>query len=423
MSDAPDIATQSGPEIVTFGCRLNTYESEVMRNHVRSAGLDDVVIVNTCAVTSEAERQARQTIRKLRRERPDARIVVTGCAAQIDPQRFAAMPEVDQVLGNQEKLQPESWGLPPAEKVLVNDIMSVKETAGHLIGGFEDRARAFVQVQQGCDHRCTFCIIPYGRGPSRSVPIGGIVEQVQALVKAGYNEVVLSGVDITSYGPDLPGSPSLGQMVRRLLACVPELPRLRLSSLDCIEMDDDLWRLIENEPRLMPHLHLSLQAGDDMVLKRMKRRHGRADAVAFCERVRSIRPDVVFGADFIAGFPTETEEMFGNTLRLVEECGLTWLHVFPYSPRPGTPAARMPQVDGGVRKERAARLRAAGEAAEARTLAGLVGRTATVLVEKDDLGRTEHFAATRLGRPFPPGSLVPAAITGIANGVLTGTPL
>jgi threonylcarbamoyladenosine tRNA methylthiotransferase MtaB len=423
MSDSADSTTQTGPEIVTFGCRLNTYESEVMRNHVRNAGLDDVVIVNTCAVTSEAERQARQTIRKLRRERPDARIVVTGCAAQIDPQRFAAMPEVDQVLGNQEKLQPESWGLPPAEKVLVNDIMSVKETAGHLIGGFEDRARAFVQVQQGCDHRCTFCIIPYGRGPSRSVPIGGIVEQVQALVKAGYNEVVLSGVDITSYGPDLPGSPSLGQMVRRLLALVPELPRLRLSSIDCIEMDDDLWRLIENEARLMPHLHLSLQAGDDMVLKRMKRRHGRADAVAFCERVRSIRPDVVFGADFIAGFPTETEEMFANTLRMVEDCGLTWLHVFPYSPRPGTPAARMPQVDGAVRKERAARLRAVGEAAEARTLASLVGRTATVLVEKEDLGRTEHFAAIRLGQPFPPGSLVPVAITGIENGVLTGTPL
>ncbi|NUB28581.1 tRNA (N(6)-L-threonylcarbamoyladenosine(37)-C(2))-methylthiotransferase MtaB, partial [Azospirillum brasilense] len=324
------------PEIVTFGCRLNTYESEVMRTHARNAGLGDVVIVNTCAVTSEAERQARQTIRKLRRERPNARIVVTGCAAQIDPQRYGAMPEVDQVLGNQEKLQPESWGLAPAEKVLVNDIMSVKETAGHLIGGFEDRARAFVQVQQGCDHRCTFCIIPYGRGPSRSVPIGAVVEQVQALVKAGYNEVVLSGVDITSFGPDLPGTPTLGQMVRRLLALVPELPRLRLSSLDCIEIDDDLWRLIETEPRLMPHLHLSLQAGDDMILKRMKRRHSRADAIAFCERVRALRPDMVFGADFIAGFPTETDEMFENTMRLVEECGLTWLHVFPYSPRPGT---------------------------------------------------------------------------------------
>ncbi|MBP2293147.1 tRNA (N(6)-L-threonylcarbamoyladenosine(37)-C(2))-methylthiotransferase MtaB [Azospirillum rugosum] len=409
------------PEIVTFGCRLNTYESEVMRTHARNAGLGDVVIVNTCAVTSEAERQARQTIRKLRRERPDARIVVTGCAAQIDPQRYGAMPEVDQVLGNQEKLQPESWGLPPAEKVLVNDIMSVKETASHLVGGFEDRARAFIQVQQGCDHRCTFCIIPYGRGPSRSVPIGAVVEQVQALVKAGYNEVVLSGVDITSFGPDLPGTPTLGQMVRRLLALVPDLPRLRLSSLDCIEIDDDLWRLIENEPRLMPHLHLSLQAGDDMILKRMKRRHSRADAIAFCEKVRSLRPDIAFGADFIAGFPTETEEMFENTLRLVEECGLTWLHVFPYSPRPGTPAARMPQVDGGVRKERAARLRAAGAEAEARTLAALVGHEVSVLVEKEDLGRTEHFAEIRLGTPLPAGSIQRAVVTGVRDGKLTGT--
>ena len=411
------------PEIVTFGCRLNTYESEVMRTHARNAGLEDVVIVNTCAVTSEAERQARQTIRKLRRERPNARIVVTGCAAQIDPQRYGAMPEVDQVLGNQEKLQPESWGLAPAEKVLVNDIMSVKETAGHLIGGFEDRARAFVQVQQGCDHRCTFCIIPYGRGPSRSVPIGAVVEQVQALVKAGYNEVVLSGVDITSFGPDLPGTPTLGQMVRRLLALVPDLPRLRLSSLDCIEIDDDLWRLIETEPRLMPHLHLSLQAGDDMILKRMKRRHSRADAIAFCKRVRALRPDMVFGADFIAGFPTETDEMFENTLRLVEECGLTWLHVFPYSPRPGTPAARMPQVDGGVRKERAARLRALGAEAEARKLASLVGREVSVLVEKDDLGRTQHFAEIRLGTPQTPGSVLRATVTGVADGKLTGIPL
>ncbi len=278
-------------------------------------------------------------------------------------------------------------------------------------------------MQQGCDHRCTFCIIPFGRGPSRSVPIGAVVEQVQALVKAGYNEVVLSGVDITSYGPDLPGSPTLGQMVRRLLACVPELPRLRLSSLDCIEMDEDLWRLIEHEPRLMPHLHLSLQAGDDMILKRMKRRHSRADAVAFCQRVRSLRPDAVFGADFIAGFPTETEEMFANTLKMVEDCGLTWLHVFPYSPRPGTPAARMPQVDGAVRKERAARLRAVGAEAEARMLATLIGRSASVLVEKDDLGRTEHFAEIRLGVALPPGSLVRATITGVANGALTGTPL
>ncbi|WP_035694092.1 tRNA (N(6)-L-threonylcarbamoyladenosine(37)-C(2))-methylthiotransferase MtaB [Azospirillum halopraeferens] len=411
------------PEIVTFGCRLNTYESEVMRSHARNAGLGNVIVVNTCAVTSEAERQARQAIRKLRRENPDARIVVTGCAAQIDPARYAAMTEVDQVLGNREKLQPESWGLPPAERVLVNDIMSVKETAGHLIGGFEDRARAFVQVQQGCDHRCTFCIIPYGRGPSRSVPLGAVVDQVKALVAAGYNEVVLSGVDITSYGPDLPGTPTLGQMVRRLLACVPELARLRLSSLDCIEIDDDLWRLIESEPRLMPHLHLSLQAGDDLILKRMKRRHSRADAVAFCERVRRARPDMVFGADLIAGFPTEDEAMFTNTLRLVEDCGLTWLHVFPYSPRPGTPAARMPNDNAPFRKERAARLRAAGAAAVRRHLAAAVGRTATVLVEKDTLGRTEHFTEIRLDRAFAPGTLVPTRITGIDGERLTGRPL
>lgn len=411
------------PEIVTFGCRLNAYESEVMRGHARAAGLGEVVIVNTCAVTSEAERQARQTIRKLRRERPDAKIVVTGCAAQIDPDRFAAMPEVDRVLGNQEKLAPESWGLAATERVAVNDIMSVKETAAHLISGFEDRARAFIQAQQGCDHRCTFCIIPFGRGPSRSVPIGAMVEQVRALTAAGYREVVLTGVDITSYGPDLPGAPSLGQMIRRLLAAVPELPRLRLSSLDPVEIDDDLWRLIENEPRLLPHLHLSLQAGDDMILKRMKRRHSRADAVAFCERARRARPDVVFGADLIAGFPTETDEQFDNTLRLVEDCGLTWLHVFPYSPRPGTPAARMPQVHGTVRRERAARLREAGEAAAARKLAGMVGRRAAVLMEKPDMGRTEHFAEIRLSGEFAPGSLIDATITGCDGARLTGVAL
>ena len=411
------------PEIVTFGCRLNAYESEVMRTHARAAGLSEVVIVNTCAVTSEAERQARQTIRKLRRERPGAKIVVTGCAAQIDPDRFAAMPEVDRVLGNQEKLAPESWGLAATERVAVNDIMSVKETAAHLISGFEDRARAFIQAQQGCDHRCTFCIIPFGRGPSRSVPIGAMVEQVRALTAAGYREVVLTGVDITSYGPDLPGAPSLGQMIRRLLAAVPELPRLRLSSLDPVEIDDDLWRLIENEPRLLPHLHLSLQAGDDMILKRMKRRHSRADAVAFCERARRARPDVVFGADLIAGFPTETDEQFDNTLRLVADCGLTWLHVFPYSPRPGTPAARMPQVHGTVRRERAARLREAGEAAAARTLAGMVGRRAAVLMEKPDMGRTEHFAEIRLSGEFAPGSLVDATITGCDGARLTGVAL
>ncbi len=422
MPDEVKITTP-GPEIITFGCRLNTYESEVMRTHARNAGLENLVIVNTCAVTSEAERQARQAIRKLRRENPDARIVVTGCAAQIAPATYAQMPEVDQVLGNQEKLQPESWGLAPTERILVNDIMSVKETAGHLVSGFEERARAFVQVQQGCDHRCTFCIIPYGRGPSRSVPIGAVVEQARALVLAGYTEVVLSGVDITSYGDDLPGHPTLGQMVRRLLACVPELPRLRLSSLDCVEMDDDLWRLIGSEPRLMPHLHLSLQAGDDLILKRMKRRHSRADAVAFCAKVRERRPDIVFGADFIAGFPTEDAAMFENTLRLVEECGLTWLHVFPYSPRPGTPAARMPQDNAHTRKERAARLRAIGDAAVATYLISQIGHTATVLVEKDDLGRTEHFAEIRLGRPYPPGTLIRAVVTGVEGGQLRGAPV
>jgi threonylcarbamoyladenosine tRNA methylthiotransferase MtaB len=407
------MSAAEGLEFITFGCRLNAYETEVMREHAAAAGLNEAVIVNTCAVTSEAERQARQAIRKARRERPGARIIVTGCAAQIDPARFAAMPEVDQVLGNAEKLRPEMFGLEaPSERVLVNDIMSVEETAGHLIGGFEGRARAFVQVQNGCDHRCTFCIIPYGRGPSRSVPIGEIVTQVRALVAAGYNEVVLTGVDITSYGPDLPGRPALGQMVRRLLAQVPELPRLRLSSLDPVEIDDDLWRLIAEEPRLMPHLHLSLQAGDDMVLKRMKRRHLRDDAIGFCRRARDLRPDMVFGADLIAGFPTETDEMFANTLDSVEACDLTWLHVFPYSPRPGTPAARMPQVDAAVRKERAARLRAAGDRAVARFLATRPGTIAWVLAEKETVGRTEQFAEVFLDQPVEPGALVRAAITG-----------
>jgi threonylcarbamoyladenosine tRNA methylthiotransferase MtaB len=411
----------TGADFITFGCRLNTYETEVMRRLAAEAGLEDAVIVNTCAVTREAERQARQAIRKARRERPGARIIVTGCAAQIDPGRFAAMPEVDLVLGNEEKLKPESFGLtPPAERVAVNDIMSVRETAGHLVGGFEGRARAFVQVQQGCDHRCTFCIIPYGRGPSRSVPVGEVVAQVRMLVAAGYAEVVLTGVDVTSYGGDLPGRPTLGQMVRRLLALVPELPRLRLSSLDPVEMDADLWRLVAEEPRLMPHLHLSLQAGDDLVLKRMKRRHLRADAIAFCARARDLRPGIAFGADLIAGFPTETEEMFENTLRLVEECDLTWLHVFPYSERPGTPAARMPQVEPALRRERASRLRELGERQVARFLDSCVGGTAMVLVEKDRTGRTEQFAEIEIDHTLAPGSLVPAAVTGVVDGRLTG---
>ncbi|HEY0901841.1 MAG TPA: tRNA (N(6)-L-threonylcarbamoyladenosine(37)-C(2))-methylthiotransferase MtaB, partial [Micavibrio sp.] len=352
--------TVKEPELVTFGCRLNTYESEVMRAHARNAGIDDAIIFNTCSVTKEAERQAKQAIRRARRENPNARIIVTGCAAQIDPAGFGNMPEVDQVIGNDLKLKPETWGAPPEEKILVNDIMAVKETASHLVDGFEGHTRAFLQVQNGCDHRCTFCIIPYGRGNSRSVAIGTIVDQVRHLVNAGFKEIVFTGVDVTSYGHDLPGNPTLGQMIRRVLALVPELPRVRLSSLDPVEIDDDLWHLIEHEPRLMPHLHLSLQAGDDMTLKRMKRRHLRHHVIEVCDKARKLRPDMAFGADIIAGFPTETEEMFANTLKIVEECDLTFLHVFPYSEREGTPAARMPQVAPPLRKERAARLRSLG---------------------------------------------------------------
>ena len=382
----------SAPEVITFGCRLNTYESEVMRNHAVAAGLTDTVIVNTCAVTAEAERQARQAIRRARRNKPDAKIIVTGCAAQIDPDAYAAMPEVNIVLGNQEKLEAKSFLTLDSEPVRVDDIMSASQTASHLIEGFDDRTRAFIQVQNGCDHRCTFCIIPFGRGNSRSVPIGAIVEQVSTLVENGYREVVLSGVDITSYGADLPGRPQLGQMVRRLLANVPELPRLRLSSIDVAEVDDDLLRLIAEEPRLMPHLHLSLQAGDNMILKRMKRRHSREQAIAFCKTARQLRPDVVFGADIIAGFPTETEDMFANSLALVEECDLTHLHVFPYSPRPETPAARMPQLPRDVIKRRAAELREAGNKSLNRFLQGEVGKTRAVLIEKPGLGRSEQFA-------------------------------
>lgn len=397
MTRAPD---RQAPEIVTFGCRLNTYESEVMKGHAEKAGLEGAIIFNTCAVTNEAVRQARQAIRKARRESPDARIIVTGCAAQVNPGEFAAMPEVDLVLGNDEKMQAESWqparALHANERVRVNDIMSVKETAGHLVQGFEGRARAFVQVQNGCDHRCTFCIIPYGRGNSRSVPAGEIVAQVRSLVEGGYREVVLTGVDITSYGADLPGSPSLGNLARRILKLVPELERLRLSSIDSIEADDELMRLIAEEERLMPHLHLSLQAGDDMILKRMKRRHLRADSIRFCEEARRLRPDIVFGADFIAGFPTETDEMFENTLRLVDECGLTWLHVFPFSPRPGTPAARMPQLDRGLIKARAERLRMKGAERVRTHLEAGIGLTRPVLMESETLGRTNQFTPVRL---------------------------
>ena len=407
----------SAPEILTFGCRLNAYESEVMRRHADAAGLTDTVIVNTCAVTGEAERQARQAIRRARREKPGARIIVTGCSAQIDPARYAAMDEVDRVIGNEEKLQAGAFlGLDAGPRVQVNDIMSARETAGHLIEGFRDRTRAFVQVQQGCDHRCTFCIIPHGRGPSRSVPMGEVVRQVRALCAAGTAEVVLSGVDLTDYGKDLPGAPRLGQMLRRLFALVPELRRLRLSSVDSVELDDDLFRLFAEEERVCPHLHLSLQAGDDMILKRMKRRHGRADAERVVAKLRALRPDIVFGADLIAGFPTETEAMFANSLAAVDDLGLTYLHVFPYSPRPGTPAARMPRVPGDVRKARAARLRAAGEAALARFLESRVGHDAEVLIEKPGFGRSEHFAPVAI--EGEPGTLRRARIAGVENGRL-----
>jgi threonylcarbamoyladenosine tRNA methylthiotransferase MtaB len=395
-------------DILTFGCRLNAYESEVMRG--LSAASTGTVIVNTCAVTAEAERQARQAIRKIARERPDARIVVTGCAAQIDPAAWAALPNVHRVLGNDDKLKPESW-LPGAGSA-VSDIMAARETAAHLVTEFASRARAFVQVQQGCDHRCTFCIIPFGRGPNRSVPIGVIAEQVRTLVATGFREVVLTGVDVASYGPDLPGAPTLGQMIRRVLAAVPELPRLRLSSIDPAAIDDDLWRLIGGEPRLMPHLHLSLQAGSDLILKRMRRRHLSADALAVIRRARDLRPGIAIGADLIAGFPTETDDLFEDTLRFVQEAEMPYLHIFPYSERPGTPAARMPAVAKPVRKERAARLRAAGSAEASRFFASHIGRMVSLLTEADQTGHTEHFAPVRLASPLAAGRLVDALVTG-----------
>ncbi|QGZ35144.1 tRNA (N(6)-L-threonylcarbamoyladenosine(37)-C(2))-methylthiotransferase MtaB [Stappia indica] len=384
-------------DVVTFGCRLNAYESEVMKREAEAAGLKDAILINTCAVTAEAVRQARQSIRKARRDNPGARIIVTGCAAQTEAETFAGMEEVDLVLGNSEKLERASYGrvaqfgLDDSEKIRVNDIMSVRETAEHLIDGLEGRARAFVQVQNGCDHRCTFCIIPFGRGNSRSVPMGVVVDQIARLADNGYREVVLTGVDITSYGADLPGAPKLGDLVAKILKLVPGLDRLRLSSIDSIEADPALMRAIAEEERLMPHLHLSLQAGDDMILKRMKRRHLRADTIGFCEEVRRLRPDVVFGADIIAGFPTETEAMFANSLAIVDDCGLTHLHVFPFSPRKGTPAARMPQLPRQVVKERAARLREKGEAALLVHLEAEQGRERQVLIEREGLGRSEQF--------------------------------
>ena len=413
----------SPPEILTFGCRLNAYESEIIRNHTQAAGIDDLVIVNTCAVTAEAERQARQAIRRARRSKPDAKIVVTGCAAQINPEQYGAMDEVDIVLGNEEKLRAESWSaLENGEpEIRVNDIMSITETANHLISGFDDRARAFVQIQQGCDHRCTFCIIPFGRGPSRSTAVGEIVRQVRSLVENGYKEVVLTGVDLTDYGKDLPGHPSLGNLCRRLLMQVPDLPRLRLSSLDPVEIDDDLFGLIETEARLLPYFHLSLQAGDDMILKRMKRRHNREDAINVCDRIRATRPDATFGADLIAGFPTETDEMFENTLAIIEECDLTHLHVFPYSERGDTPAAKMPVVPKQIRRERAARLRTAGEVRLSELLKTRIGKTASVLIEKDNMGRCEQFLPVRLRQDVEPGTLVYCQISGTEKSQLDAT--
>jgi threonylcarbamoyladenosine tRNA methylthiotransferase MtaB len=404
-------------DVVTFGCRLNAAESQVIRREAQAAGFRDTVVVNTCAVTAEAVRQARQSIRALRRERPQAHIVVTGCAAQIEPHAFAAMAEVDRVLGNAEKLSPAAWSKArmrfdagDTTKAQVNDIMAVRQTAPHLIEAFEGRTRAFVQVQNGCDHRCTFCVIPYGRGNARSVPMGAVVADVARLVAGGYGEVVLTGVDITSYGRDLPGAPKLGALVAQVLKHVPALKRLRLSSIDSIEADDDLIAAFARDERLMPHLHLSLQAGDDLILKRMKRRHLRADAIGFCERLRRLRPDMVFGADLIAGFPTETEAMFCRSLDLVEACGLTYLHVFPFSPRPGTPAARMPQLPRPVVKERARRLREAGALALARHLDAEVGAIRRVLAESHHRGRTEQFTPVRLATPTEPGALVACRI-------------
>jgi threonylcarbamoyladenosine tRNA methylthiotransferase MtaB len=419
-------------EIVTFGCRLNTFESEVIVREAERAGLSDTIVVNSCAVTNEAVAQARQSIRRLKRERPEARIVVTGCAAQTEPEMFAGMSEVDRVVGNDDKMRGEAWlaartafdiaapfGIDSSEKIAVADIMAVKDMAPHLLEGFQKGLpRVFVQVQNGCDHRCTFCIIPYGRGNSRSVPMGAVVEQVRALVERGHAEIVLTGVDLTSYGADLPGAPKLGMLTKQILRHVPELKRLRISSVDSIEIDRDLLDVIADNERLMPHLHLSLQSGDDLILKRMKRRHSRADAIEFCAQVRRLRPDIALGAGIIAGFPTETEEMFARSQDLVEACGLTFLHVFPYSKRPGTPAARMPQVAGDAIKERARRLRATGEAALQRRLVSEVGHTRRVLIESATQGRTEHFVPVAIAGETP-GAVRALAITGNDGARLT----
>jgi threonylcarbamoyladenosine tRNA methylthiotransferase MtaB len=419
-------------EVVTFGCRLNAFESEVIRREAEHAGLTDAIVINSCAVTNEAVAQARQSIRRLKRERPQARIVVTGCAAQTQPEMFARMAEVDRVVGNDDKMRGEAWrstrlaldnaadfGVEQSEKIAVADIMAVREMAPHLLEGFQKGLpRVFVQVQNGCDHRCTFCIIPHGRGNSRSVPMGAVVEQVRALAERGHAEIVLTGVDLTSYGADLPGAPKLGMLTKQILRHVPELKRLRISSIDQVEVDRDLLDVIADDARLMPHLHLSLQSGDDLILKRMKRRHSRGQAVQFCAQVRRLRPDIALGADIIAGFPTETDEMFARSQDLVEECGLTFLHVFPYSPRPGTPAARMPQVNGNSIKERAKRLRATGEAALQRRLACEIGATRHVLIESLTQGRTEHFIPVAI-RGETPGAVRALVMSGQDGARLT----
>ena len=410
------------PVFATLGCRLNAYETEAIREMTANAGLDDAVVVNTCAVTAEAVRKSRQEIRRLRRENPTAKLIVTGCAAQTEPDSFAAMDEVDHVIGNTEKMQPETWAgmaadfIGTSEKVQVDDIMSVTETAGHLIDGFGTRSRAYVQVQNGCDHRCTFCIIPYGRGNSRSVPAGVVVDQIKRLVDKGFNEVVLTGVDLTSWGGDLPAAPKLGDLVMRILKLVPDLPRLRISSIDSIEVDENLMQAIATENRLMPHLHLSLQHGDDLILKRMKRRHLREDAIRFVNEAIKLRPDITFGADIIAGFPTETDAHFENSLKLVDDCHLTWLHVFPYSRREGTPAAKIPsQVDGNLIKVRAARLRSAGERRVTAHLTDQLGKTHNVLMENPHMGRTEQFAEVVFETPQPEGRIVKARISGVSG--------
>lgn len=419
-------AEREAVELVTFGCRLNAWESEVMRDHATAAGLTDTVIVNTCAVTNEAVRQARQTIRRIKRDRPEAEVIVTGCAAQIDPDQFAAMPEVGRIIGNAEKLRPETFAskaVSGGARVSVGDIMSVREVASHLVDGLDGRARAYVQVQTGCDHRCTFCIIPYGRGNARSAAAGEVVDQVKRLVETGHSEVVLTGVDMTSWGQDLPGTPPLGRLVRAILKQVPELQRLRLSSIDAIEIDDDLFRAIAEEERLCPYMHLSLQAGDDLILKRMKRRHLRDDAIALARRLKAVRPDIAFGADLIAGFPTETEAMFENSLKLVDECELAYVHVFPYSPRPGTPAARMPQVDRAVIKDRAARLRAKAKEALSRHLHSRVGAEIAAIVEKPGFARGDDFSPIRLDAPARSGAFIRVRITGVDGDRLTGEAL